>query len=47
MDVKNSSSTKNKHITSGFSLTTIERGKDCMKKFCQFLKWHTIKIRSY
>ena len=33
---KNSSSTKNEHITSCFSMTAIERGKDCMKKFCQF-----------
>ena len=32
---RNSSSTKNEHITSGFSMTTIERGKDCMKTFCK------------
>ena len=44
------------HIPSGFSMTTISsfksienkyavnRGKDCMKKFCQSLRKHTVKI---
>ena len=45
-----------KHIPSGFSISTISsfrsienrcnmyRGKDCMKKFCEFLREHTMKI---
>ena len=45
-----------KHISSGFSLYTIcsfrsienkhdvYRGKDCIKKFCEFLGKHAIKI---
>ena len=44
------------HIPSGFSMTTISsfnsienkhavnRGKDCMKKFCHSLRKHTVKI---
>ena len=44
------------HIPSGFSMSTISsfrsieskhdvyRGKDCMKKFCEFLREHTMKI---
>ena len=44
------------HIPSGFSMTTISsfksienkhavnRGEDCMKKFCQSLRKHTVKI---
>ena len=44
------------HIPSGFSMSTISsfrsienkhdvyRSKDCMKKFCKFLREHTIKI---
>ena len=45
------------HIPSGFSMSTISsfrsienkhdvyRGKDCMKRFCKFLKEHLMKIR--
>ena len=45
-----------KHIPSGFSMSTIStfrsienkhdiyRGKDCMKKFCEFLTEHAMKI---
>ena len=45
-----------KHILSGISISTISsyrsienkhdvyRGKDCMKKFCDFLREHTMKI---
>ena len=44
------------HIPSGFSMSTISsfrsienkhdvyRGKDCMKKFCDFLREHVVKI---
>ena len=53
---ENSSS---KHIPSGFSMSTISsfkiienkhnkyRGKDCMKKFCEFLREHAIKIINF
>ena len=53
---ENSSATKvSAHIPSGFSMSTISsyrsmknkhvyRGKDCMKKFCGFLREHTMKI---
>ena len=50
----NSSTTKvGKHISSGFSMSTISsiksiekkhdayRGKDCIKKFCKFLTEHS------
>ena len=53
---ENLSTTKvSKHISSGFSMSTISsfrsmqnkhdvyRGKDCMKMFCEFLREHTIK----
>ena len=48
----------NEHIPSGFSLSKISsfrsienkhdacRDKDCMKKFCKFLREHAIKIIS-
>ena len=48
-----------KHIPSGFSMSTISsfrstekkndvyRGKYCMKKFCEFLREHTMKIISF
>ena len=48
-----------KHIPSGFSMSTISsfriienknevnRGKDCMKKFCEFLREHSIKIINF
>ena len=44
------------HIPSGFSMSTISsfrsienkhdvyKGKDCMKKFCEFLREHALKI---
>ena len=47
------------HIPSGFSMSTISsfrsienkhdayRGKDCMKKFCEFLREHAIKIINF
>ena len=47
-----------KHIPSDFSMSTISsfrsienkhdvyRGKDCMKKFCEFLRKHAIKQAS-
>ena len=49
----------NKHILSGFSMSTISsfrsvenrhdvyRGEDCMEKFCEFLAEHTIKIINF
>ena len=48
-----------KHIPSGFSMSTISsfksienkhgvyRGKDCMKKFCEFLREHAMKTISF
>ena len=48
-----------KHISSGFSMSTISsfrsienkhdvyRGKDCMKKFCEFLREHAMKIINF
>ena len=48
-----------KHIPSGFSMSTISsfrsienkhgvyRGKDCMKKFCAFLREHTMKMYNF
>ena len=47
------------HIPSGFSMSTISsfrsienkhdvcRGKDCMKKFCEFLEEHAMKIINF
>ena len=47
------------HILSGLSMSTIPsfsskenkhdvcRGKDCMKKFCEFLREHTMKIINF
>ena len=47
------------HIPSGFSMSTISsfrsiekkhdlyRGKDCMKKICEFLREHAIKINNF
>ena len=47
-----------KHIPSGFSMSTISsfrsientydvyKGKDCMKKFCEFLRKHAMKINT-
>ena len=51
----NSSTTKaSEHIPSDFSVYTISsfksienRGKDCMKKFCGFLREHTMKIINF
>ena len=49
----------NEHIPSGFSMPTIlsfrsienkhdvYRGQDCMKKFCESLREHTIKIINF
>ena len=51
-----STSKVNEHVPSGFSMSTISslgsienkhnmyRGKDCMKKFCEFLREHAMKI---
>ena len=51
-----STSKVSEHIPSGFSISTISsfrgienkhdvyRGKDCMKKFCEFLREHAMKI---
>ena len=48
-----------KHIPTGFSMSTISsfksienkhdvyRGKDCMKKFCEFLRKHAMKIINF
>ena len=48
-----------KHIPSGFSMSTISlfrnienkhdvnRGKYCLKKFCEFLRGHTMKIINF
>ena len=48
-----------KHIPSGFSISTIssfknsenkhdvQRGKDCMKKFCEFLREHVKKMINF
>ena len=57
-DPENSSTTKiSEHIPSGFSISTISsfksikhnvyRGKDCMKKFCEFLREHAMKIINF
>ena len=47
------------HIPSGFPMSTISsfkiienkhdmyRGKDCMKKFCEFLRKHAMKIINF
>ena len=47
------------HIPSGFSMTTISssrsvenkhdvyRGKDCLEKFCEFLREHAMKIINF
>ena len=49
----------NKHIPSGFSMSIISSfrnienkhdlygGKNCMKKFCEFLRWHVMKIINF
>ena len=56
---KSSSTKANDHIPSGFSMSTISslrsienkhdvyRGKDCMKKFCEFVREHTMKIINF
>ena len=48
-----------KYVPSGFSMSTISsfrsienkhdvyRGKDCMKKFCEFLRKHAMKIINF
>ena len=48
-----------KHIPSGFSMSTISsfrsienthdvyKGKDCMQKFCEFLREHAMKINTF
>ena len=48
-----------KHIPSGFSISTISsfrsienthdvyKGNDCMKKFCEFLREHAMKINTF
>ena len=53
---KSSSTKVSEHIPSGFSMSTISlfkdiekkhdvyRGKDCMKKFCESLREHAMKI---
>ena len=53
---KSSTTKVSKHIPSGFSMSTISsfrsienkhyvyRGKDCMKKFCELLREHAMKI---
>ena len=54
-----STSKVNEHIPSGFSMSTISsfrsieykhdvcRGKDCMKKFCESLREHAMKIMNF
>ena len=54
-----STSKVSKHIPSGFSMSTLSsfrsienkydvyRGKDCMKKFCEFLREHAMKIINF
>ena len=54
-----STSKVSEHIPSGFSISTIfsfrstenkhdiYRDKDCMKKFCEFLREHTMKIINF
>ena len=57
---ENSSTTKvNKHIPSGFSMSTISsfrsienkhnvyKGKNCMEKFCESLREHAVKIINF
>ena len=56
---KPSTTKVSKHILSGFSISTISsfrstknkhdtyRGKDCMKKFCEFLREHAMKIINF
>ena len=49
-DPKNSSAKKvSEHIPSGFSMSKhdVFRGKDCMKKFCEFLREHAVKIINF
>ena len=48
-----------KHIPSGFSMSTISsfksienkndgyKGKDCMKKFCEFLREYSVEIINF
>ena len=55
---KSSTTKVSKHISSGFSMSTISSfrsienkhdvciGKDCMKKLCEFLREHALKIIS-
>ena len=55
----NPENSSSKHIPSGFSMSTISsfkiienkhntyRGKDCMKKFCEFLREHAMKIINF
>ena len=56
---KSSTTKVNEHIPSGFSMSTISsfksiknkhdvcRGKDCMKKFCESLREHAMKITNF
>ena len=51
---ENSSAKKlSEHISSGFSMSTISsfrciyRGKECIKKFCAFLRGHLMKIINF
>ena len=56
---KSSTAKVGKHISSGFSMSTISlfrgmenkhdvcRSKDCVKKFCKFLKGHAMKIINF
>ena len=56
---KNNPENSCEHIPSGFSMSTISsfrsienkydvyRGKDCVKKFCEYLKWHAMKIINF
>ena len=48
---ENSSTTKvNEHTSSGFTIENkhdVYRGKDCMKKFCEFLREEVMKIINF
>ena len=56
---KSSTTKVNKHIPSGFSMSMISssrsienkhdvcRGKDCMKRFCEFLTEHAMQIINF
>ena len=58
-DKNSSTKKINEHTSSGFSMSTISpyrsienkndvyRGKECIKKFCEFLRDHTLKIINF